>query len=90
MHILIQAASKVNMMTLDQEAIPNSTDGLTKQELDILARQEKFVQTGMAYAKEHSTRPGTVGLVLSSSPLSKHLNPGSGRNGSTGLTPSGP
>lgn len=70
MHILIQTASKVNMMALSQEGMPTSTEGLTTQESDALARQEKWFQTGMAYAMEHGTRPGTIGLVLSSSPLS--------------------
>jgi hypothetical protein len=32
-------------------------------------RTELFTTTGMAYAMEHATRPSTIGLALSSSPL---------------------
>ncbi|CAH0018848.1 unnamed protein product [Clonostachys rhizophaga] len=41
------------------------------RELDITAarRAESFRTTGMAYFMEHATRPSTIGLVLSSSPL---------------------
>lgn len=34
-----------------------------------LARAQAWLQGGTAYAQEHGTRPGTIGLVLSSSPL---------------------
>lgn len=34
-----------------------------------LARGKEFFSSGLAYAIEHGTRPGTIGLVLSSSPL---------------------
>ena len=34
-----------------------------------LARGEEFMKMGAAYSLEHATRPGTIGLVLDSSPL---------------------
>lgn len=44
-------------------------DELTADELAHLERANDFTKSGMAYAQEHATRPGTIGLVLSSSPL---------------------
>jgi len=41
-------------------------DPLEKEGLELTAR---FFQTGAAYMSEHATRPATVGLALSSSPL---------------------
>ena len=38
-------------------------------EMTGLARAQAWLQGGTAYAQEHGTRPGTIGLVLSSSPL---------------------
>lgn len=38
-------------------------------EQDGIRRGRQFVQTGSAYAQEHATRPATIGLVLSASPL---------------------
>ena len=46
-----------------------STEGVTDEELAHLARGAQWLQKGMAYAMMHSTRPSTIGLVLSSSPL---------------------
>ena len=43
------------------------TDPLEKQGLE---RGQKFRESGMAYALEHGTRPSTIGLALSASPLS--------------------
>lgn len=34
-----------------------------------LAHGKKFLTTGTAYALEHGTRPGTIGLILASNPL---------------------
>jgi microsomal epoxide hydrolase len=42
---------------------------LTEVEKKGIERAEDFIGRGRAYAIEHSTRPGTIGLVLSSSPL---------------------
>lgn len=46
-----------------------SMDGLNQTEMIGLARAQAWIQSGTAYAQEHGTRPGTIGLVLSSSPL---------------------
>ncbi|KAK4497881.1 hypothetical protein PRZ48_010536 [Zasmidium cellare] len=43
--------------------------GLDEVEKKGLRRGEEFLKTGMAYAHEHGTRPGTIGLVLQSSPV---------------------
>ncbi|KAK8007050.1 hypothetical protein PG989_001040 [Apiospora arundinis] len=42
---------------------------LTSEDLQNLQRSQTFIQTGMAYAMEHGTRPATIGLALSASPL---------------------
>ena len=44
-------------------------DGVSQMEMAGLARAQTWLQSGSAYAQEHGTRPGTIGLVLSSSPL---------------------
>ena len=44
-------------------------DGVSQVEMAGLARAQTWLQSGSAYAQEHATRPGTIGLVLSSSPL---------------------
>lgn len=38
-------------------------------ELEHLERMKKFQTTGKGYSGEHATRPATIGLVLSTSPL---------------------
>lgn len=47
----------------------SNTEGVTEQELKRLDESKQWAATGMAYALEHSTRPATIGLVLSTSPL---------------------
>jgi len=42
---------------------------LTDFEKKALGRAAKWRESGMAYAMEHASRPSTIGLVLSSSPL---------------------
>lgn len=42
---------------------------LSKQEEWGLARAADFGKMGNAYAREHGTRPATIGLVLASSPI---------------------
>lgn len=42
---------------------------LTEQEKVGLKRMDKFNTTGNAYGRMHGTRPSTIGLVLSSSPI---------------------
>ncbi|GKZ22118.1 hypothetical protein AbraIFM66951_008854 [Aspergillus brasiliensis] len=46
-----------------------STESLTAAEKEGIARMEKFMTNGIAYALEHSSRPSTIGHVLSSSPI---------------------
>lgn len=46
-----------------------SLDTLSEREKADVARGESFMSTGNAYAKEQGSRPATIGLVLSSSPL---------------------
>jgi hypothetical protein len=45
-------------------------DGLTDEEKKGVKRYGEFGDLGNAYAREHGTRPSTVGLVLSASPIS--------------------
>ncbi|GIJ86533.1 hypothetical protein Asppvi_005422 [Aspergillus pseudoviridinutans] len=63
-------AFHVNMLTLEPGSAPPSTDCLAPEDLRILERTLKWQQDGLAYALEHGTRPATVGLAISSSPLS--------------------
>jgi microsomal epoxide hydrolase len=46
-------------------------DDLTQQEKDGVKRLETFMSKGHAYAQMHGTKPSTIGLVLSSSPLAQ-------------------
>ncbi|KAJ6104879.1 alpha/beta-hydrolase [Penicillium sp. IBT 16267x] len=62
-------ALHVNMLTLNPGQSAPSSDGPTPEELRIIKRTEAWRQTGLAYALEHGTRPATVGLAISSSPL---------------------
>ncbi|WPH00867.1 Hypothetical protein R9X50_00369800 [Acrodontium crateriforme] len=45
-------------------------DTLSPEELKGLGRAQNFGELGNAYAREHGTRPATIGLVLSASPIS--------------------
>jgi microsomal epoxide hydrolase len=47
----------------------SSSDILTEQEKEGVKRFDDFVDTGSAYFRMHKTKPSTIGLVLSSSPL---------------------
>jgi len=47
----------------------SSVSYLTAKEQEGLKRGEDFVKMGAAYSLEHGTRPSTIGLVLSSSPV---------------------
>jgi microsomal epoxide hydrolase len=42
---------------------------LTGKEQEGLKRGEDFVKMGSGYSLEHATRPGTIGIVLGSSPV---------------------
>lgn len=48
----------------------SSTEGLTEAELKGVQRVVDFGTMGNAYARHHGTRPSTIGLVLSASPIS--------------------
>ncbi|SMR44107.1 unnamed protein product [Zymoseptoria tritici ST99CH_3D1] len=45
-------------------------EGLTDKEKKGMERYSNFDTLGNAYAREHGTRPSTIGLVLSASPIS--------------------
>lgn len=47
--------------------VPESA--ISETEKKNLKQYEDFGATGNAYAREHGTRPSTIGFVLSSSPL---------------------
>jgi len=57
------------MLVLNPDQAPGSMAGLTPDEREQLERTNKWRETGFAYALEHGTRPSTIGLVISSSPL---------------------
>jgi microsomal epoxide hydrolase len=44
-------------------------EGLNEKEQIGAGRYGNFMNVGSAYAREHGTRPATIGLVLSSSPI---------------------
>jgi microsomal epoxide hydrolase len=46
-----------------------SIESLTDAERAGVERGMAFVATESAYAKEHASRPATIGLVLSTNPL---------------------
>lgn len=45
------------------------TKSLKEHEQKGIARTNDFATMGNAYAREHGTRPATIGLVLSASPI---------------------
>lgn len=59
----------VNNIFTDAPEGEDPEAGLDEVERKGLKRGEQFNKSGMAYALEHGTRPGTIGLVLQSSPL---------------------
>ncbi|KAI0856214.1 Alpha/Beta hydrolase protein [Xylaria cubensis] len=63
-------AFHVNMLVADPALKAPSLDLLSSEESQIVQRTETWRQTGLAYALEHGTRPATVGLAISASPLS--------------------
>ncbi|KAI9690120.1 MAG: hypothetical protein M1822_009081 [Bathelium mastoideum] len=58
-----------NFVIMTEPDPPVPTDSLSALDQQGLARAAAFRQTGIAYAMEHATRPSTIGLALSSSPL---------------------
>ncbi|KAL2849354.1 Alpha/Beta hydrolase protein [Aspergillus pseudodeflectus] len=63
-------AFHVNMLVLNPDQKAGSIDDLTEREKEHMDRSDRWRETGFAYALEHGTRPSTIGLVISSSPLS--------------------
>lgn len=59
----------VNFLTGPPEAGPIDAADIEPHERAALQKAQDWRATGSAYAAEHATRPGTIGLVLSSSPL---------------------
>lgn len=59
----------MNQLMLDPSAVPSSMEGVTDAEMTNLEEMQRFWQTGYAYGMEHGSRPATIGLVLSTSPL---------------------
>jgi len=49
--------------------ITGEIEGLSEKEITGVGRYNNFGDLGNAYARMHGTRPGTIGLVLSSSPV---------------------
>ncbi|KAK7418931.1 hypothetical protein QQX98_003634 [Neonectria punicea] len=62
-------AIPVILMHLNAEDKVSSIEALTPDERKRLERSKEWQTGGMAYASEHGTRPATIRLVLSSSPL---------------------
>lgn len=59
----------VNFLAPPPDASPTNLEDVEPEELAALQKAKTWGLTGTAYAAEHATRPGTIGLVLSSSPL---------------------
>ncbi|KPM34913.1 hypothetical protein AK830_g11649 [Neonectria ditissima] len=62
-------AFHLNLLRQSPKDQVSSVEDLTPEEQQLLERAKAWGKTGMAYAIEHGTRPATIGLVLSSSPL---------------------
>ncbi|KAL4867462.1 hypothetical protein BDV12DRAFT_186641 [Aspergillus spectabilis] len=62
-------AFHVNMLVLNPDQTPPSSDNIAPEEAEHMKRTEVWQQTGLAYALEHGTRPATIGLAISSSPI---------------------
>ncbi|KAG8675878.1 hypothetical protein FPOAC1_001873 [Fusarium poae] len=60
-------AVHINLCMIPEPA--DVTGEITEAEKKALARGEEFVTRGSAYAMTHATKPSTIGLALSSSPL---------------------
>jgi pimeloyl-ACP methyl ester carboxylesterase len=63
---LVQLTIAVNMMSVKDQPDPSTLSTFEKNALD---RALKWVETGRAYGLEHSSRPSTIGHVLSSNPI---------------------
>ena len=63
------AGMQINFCQLQTPCVPIDDSTLTDFEKGCVERGREFFATGAAYAMEQGTRPGTLGLVLSSCPL---------------------
>jgi microsomal epoxide hydrolase len=63
--LVLTLVSLVNLFI----GIQGEVEGLSEKEKVGLQRYVEFGDVGNAYARMHGTRPGTIGLVLSSSPV---------------------
>jgi len=59
------------MHTVDIKSYSLPEDELSAAEKKGLERMNEFMEVGKAYAVEHGTKPSTIGLVLSSSPMAQ-------------------
>ncbi|KAI9711725.1 MAG: hypothetical protein M1820_001869 [Bogoriella megaspora] len=59
----------INFIVMREPDPPVSGDTISIAERDGLARAAAWQKTGTAYAMEHGTRPATIGLALSASPI---------------------
>ncbi|KAF3770823.1 epoxide hydrolase 1 [Cryphonectria parasitica EP155] len=62
-------AYHVNLLRAGPEVDQSNTEGLDEEDLLHLKKAKTWWEMGLGYAIEHSTRPATIGLVLSSNPL---------------------
>ena len=59
------------MLNTNIESKSSPEDEISEAEKVGLERMRKFFEVGRAYAIEHATKPSTIGLVLSSSPVAQ-------------------
>ncbi|EUC37785.1 hypothetical protein COCCADRAFT_33094 [Bipolaris zeicola 26-R-13] len=59
------------MLTKDIKDYSSPSDVITSAEKVGIERGDAFIAVGHAYAREHETKPSTIGLVLSSSPIAQ-------------------
>lgn len=67
--LLTRRAHAVNFLSTPAHVDQSNLEGVTAQELAQLDKFKAWRAKGSAYAMEHATRPATIGLVLSASPL---------------------
>ncbi|KAF1835819.1 alpha/beta-hydrolase [Decorospora gaudefroyi] len=62
----------LNMMfTHDIQSKASPDDDISAAEQKGMQRMQEFMDVGSAYAREHGTKPSTIGLVLASSPIAQ-------------------
>lgn len=65
-------AGEVLMCSVNMIAsLPNPDENTVMDEVEreAVGRAQKWITTGIGYALEHGTRPGTIGSVVASNPL---------------------